>query len=341
MKSLQLSVLALLLNAGTLEAKVFRKNIPTFEVLPGAKITNNKIEYDDPDCDAGLDCHTAKTCSITGFVPSLTADKKYFACCATGQRLLGSADTAFDCCADGHHLVGGPDTGYYCCEIGFTWDGQQCKKVCQNGKSLVNGKCACPEGTMEGSDGTCKETSKPTAGKCSSGLEFGNYYGATWFGTGFGYAYYSAAETSLYRLAKLQLCANEKCDITGELNPSDKVYIRDLWGDLGSGVNNRQWLNNYANGAHIIHTPTFADAGTFAISKWLCGKYCLGGFTQGFGPACPTAENAFTFFSLDPEMCVAFEFHEVPCSLKNDANNCIWTGGDQCSKKEGKYLDGF
>ncbi|GAO19530.1 hypothetical protein UVI_02040560 [Ustilaginoidea virens] len=148
MKNLQLSLLFLLFRASPFEAKNYKKNIPTFEVGPGAKIVGNRIEYDDPDCDPGLECKTTKMCAAAGTSPTLSDDKKYFACCAAGQRLLGSPETAFDCCAAGHDLVGSPEHGWHCCPTGFEWDGNLCKQVCKNGKVLVDGKQAQASGLL-------------------------------------------------------------------------------------------------------------------------------------------------------------------------------------------------
>lgn len=168
MKNIQLSFVALLLQATSLDAKVYRKNVLTFDIGPDAKINGNTIEYSDPDCEPDLHCVTTKTCAAAGTVPTLSADKKYFACCIAGQNLLGSPDTAFDCCAPGHDLVGSTDTGYHCCPTGYTFDGKICKPVCKNGKVLVDGQCVCPDGTVDAGDGTCKP--KPA---CSSGLQSG------------------------------------------------------------------------------------------------------------------------------------------------------------------------
>lgn len=168
MKNIQLTLLAVLFQVSLFEAKVYKKNVPTYDVGPDAKIDGKSITYRDPDCEEGLDCTITRSCSAAGTSPVLSADKKYFACCLPGTHLLGSPQTAFDCCADGHDLVGSPAVGYHCCPTGFEFDGTQCKEVCKNGKVLVGGKCVCPEGTVEGPDGNCKP--KP---KCSSGLETG------------------------------------------------------------------------------------------------------------------------------------------------------------------------
>ncbi|QUC20714.1 uncharacterized protein UV8b_04955 [Ustilaginoidea virens] len=336
MKNLQLSLLFLLFRASPFEAKNYKKNIPTFEVGPGAKIVGNRIEYDDPDCDPGLECKTTKMCAAAGTSPTLSDDKKYFACCAAGQRLLGSPETAFDCCAAGHDLVGSPEHGWHCCPTGFEWDGNLCKQVCKNGKVLVDGKCVCPAGQEEGPDGHCKDKPKPPV--CCSGLETGKCYifkaeNGNRLGLRNDNVYYAAPDSMIQRYGKFQICADEKCTPGSPVNPSTQVYIRDTYGDLATGANKGQWLNGAQNGAHIGRTPNFSLAGKFSISKWPCGKYCLGGFTQGVGPACPADIPAMTFYSLDPQMCVAFDFTEVPCDIKNDANSCIWKNGDQCCNK--------
>ncbi|QPG93798.1 hypothetical protein C2857_002537 [Epichloe festucae Fl1] len=336
MKSTQLSLLFILLRASQLNAKSYKKNTPTFEVGPGAKIVGNKIEFDDPDCDDDMDCKTAKSCSAAGTVPTLSENKKYFACCAAGQRLLGSPETAFDCCADGHDLVGSFAHGYHCCPTGFEWDGILCKQVCKNGKELVDGKCVCPPGQGEGSDGNCEVKPKPP--RCDSGLETGKCYVLTGdkgnkLGLRNDNVYYAAPDSMTQRYGKFQLCADDKCAPGQAVNPSSQVYIRDIYGDLATGANRGQWMNNAQNGVHIARTPSFALAGKFSISKWPCGKYCLGGFIQGIGPACPAEIPAMTFYSQDPQMCIAFDFTEVPCDLKSDVNNCIWNKGDQCCNK--------
>jgi hypothetical protein len=91
------------------------------------------------------------------------------------------------------------------------------------------------------------------------------------------------------------------------------------------------WLNNAANGIHIGLTPDFAMAGHFSITKWTCGKYCLGGFTAGVGPACPALTPGMSFVANNPTSCMELELEEVPCDLKSDANNCMWDCGD-CGK---------
>ncbi|KAG6014233.1 hypothetical protein E4U41_004895, partial [Claviceps citrina] len=145
--------------------------------------------------------------------------------------------------------------------------------------------------------------------------------------------YYAAPDSMIQRYGKFQLCGDDKCAPGQAVNPSKQVYIRDTYGDLATGANRGQWLNNAQNGAHIGRTPDFALAGKFSLSRWPCGRYCLGGFTAGVGAACPADVPAMTFYSQDPQMCVAFELVEVPCDLKNDANSCIWKSGDQCCNK--------
>ncbi|KAF7591936.1 hypothetical protein BBP40_000844 [Aspergillus hancockii] len=333
MKPAQLSLLAIFFQAAYIEAKTYKKNVPTFDVGPGAVITDNRIEYDDPDCDPVFDCRLTKTCNAPGTVPTLTDNKKYCACCLKGLSLLGTPETAFDCCAAGHELAGSGEVGYRCCPIGQTYDGLICKPVCNNGKVLVDGKCVCPKDTAEGPDGACHEqicTSGLTSGKCYT---FKAPNGNT-LGSGKDGIYYAHPDDMNFHYGKFQLCADEKC--TGDLpiNPQDPVYIRDLYGDVQTGANKGQWLDNAKDGAHIGKTKDFAKAGKFSLSKWPCGRYCLGGVEMGIGPACPSETPAVTFFSQDPQMCTPFELTEIPCDIKAQANNCIWKSGkNQCCGK--------
>jgi hypothetical protein len=150
---------------------------------------------------------------------------------------------------------------------------------------------------------------------------------------GFRIDFFYYANIMSQQFGKFQLCANEQCT-SAPINPSDKVYIKDLYGDLGTGANAGKWLNNAENGAHISRASTFETAGQFSLSKWPCGKYCLGGFTLGVGPACLVLDTpAMTFYPQDPQMCVPFNLTEVPCNIKAISNNCIWKNGDQCCNK--------
>lgn len=130
---------------------------------------------------------------------------------------------------------------------------------------------------------------------------------------------------------KFQLCKDETCTPGNPINPSHAVYIRDLHGVLATGAGAGRWLDKKSEGAHIGRTPNFPDAGQFAFTKWPCGKYCLSGFTQGLGLACPVTNPAITFYSKNPQACVEFELIEVPCDIRSDENNCAWkSSGNQC-----------
>lgn len=105
---------------------------------------------------------------------SLSANKRFAGCCLPDQSLVGDPDSAFDCCAGGHDLAGSKETGYRCCPTGWTYDGEICEEqndvTCSNGKALVDGKCVCPTGSSESSDGVCEPQ------KCVSGLETGKQW---------------------------------------------------------------------------------------------------------------------------------------------------------------------
>lgn len=149
---------------------------------------------------------------------------------------------------------------------------------------------------------------------------------------GFNGAYYANGDESIrFKHGKFQFCKDSQCTPDQAVNPDDKVYIRDRHGNPSSGANPLQWLNNKRDGPHTSKTGKFEEAGEFSITKWPCGKYCLGGYTYGLGPACPANEPAMTFYSKDPEACIPFELTEVPCDIHATANNCIWkNSSDQC-----------
>lgn len=336
----QFTLLTVALQAASIHAKEYLKNVPTFEVGSDATIVGGTISYSDPDCGPSLQCKTTRSCAAMGTVPTLSADKKHFACCMPTQSLLGSPDTAFDCCAIGHDLVGSPAAGYYCCPTGWTWDGRLCQMstappVCKNGQVLVDGKCVCSAGQTEQADGSCKAQAAAVAATdalCDSGLTTGKCYlftgsnGKT-LGSGADGIYYAHDDDMNFHYGKFQLCADENCTANAPVNPGSLVYIRDLTGDPKTGANAGQWLNDARDGAHIGKTKTFARAGRFALTAWPCGKYCLGGVEQGIGPACPATTPALTFFSQDPQMCVPYELTEVPCDVKAASNSCVWGRG--------------
>ncbi|GES59422.1 cystein rich protein [Aspergillus terreus] len=338
MKAFQLPLFAVLLQAYLAAAKV-----PALEVGDDAKISEDgkKIKYTDPNCEpsSSWTCDASRSCTGKK-VWSLDASKDHAACCLPSQHLSGSADTEFFCCAKDHEVAGSADAGYSCCPTGSSYDGEKCKPVCKNGKQLKNGKCVCPKGTVEQDDGTCKKKKKDEdPDKCTSGLETGKCYtfrasNGHLLGRHSDNRYYAAPDSIEQRFGKFQLCKDEDCKAGLPINPSDALYIKDIHGQIKTGHNHGQWLDEQVNGNHISVTPDFEKAGEFSISKWPCGKYCLGGFEHGLGPACPSNTPAITFYSEDPQMCVPYELTEVPCDIKDDKNNCIWTNGaDQCCDK--------
>lgn len=168
MKPFQLSTLAILLQAYVAAAQV-----DVIQVDGDVDISKDgkTIHYQDPNCkpSPSWTCDASRTCNDET-VWSLDATEDYATCCRPGKHLSGSIDTEFYCCAKGHEVAGSDDVGYSCCPEGYDYDGK-CKEVCKNGKKLVNGKCVCPKGTVEGPDGECREKKTPEA--CSSGLKTG------------------------------------------------------------------------------------------------------------------------------------------------------------------------
>lgn len=102
------------------------------------------------------------------------------------------------------------------------------------------------------------------------------------------------------------------------------MYIKDLHASPPEANNAGQWFNNATGGAHISKTPAFANAGRFSFTKWPHGKYCLTGFTNGLGMACPSEDPAISSYGVTTEVCVEFELTKAPCNIRDDANNCVW-----------------
>ncbi|KAJ5081870.1 hypothetical protein NUU61_010134 [Penicillium alfredii] len=328
MKTLGFGLAAFLLHPLLISAKTYTKNVPVKEIQGKWSVDGNTITWVEDGFKTSVDCDNQAGHKKL----SMSSNKKFAGCCLEGQNLLGSPETAFDCCAEGHDLTGSAEAGYRCCPSGEVFDGETCKRkepTCQNGKVLVNGECVCPAGSKETDDGKCKKQ------KCSSGLETGKCYtftGENGERLGFGGSWFIAAPESMsLKSGRFQLCKDEECKAGLPINPSDLTYIRDIHGNPGTGAYPNRWLNNAMNGNHIGKTDNFAQAGKFSITKWPCGKYCLGGFDYGLGPACPSATPAITFFQNDPQACVPFDFTEVPCDVKAEENNCIWKNSDdQC-----------
>ncbi|KAK6950787.1 hypothetical protein Daesc_007312 [Daldinia eschscholtzii] len=262
----------------------------------------------------------------TGKRLTFDANHVFVACCAPGQRLHGTPETAFDCCADGHDIAGSHHTGYRCCPTGQSYDGYRCGGTCGNGKVMVNGRCVCPAGTTPTADGDCRG---PIG--CDSGITTGKCYvfkmenGHT-FGYDNGQSYYSAADHSnQHRPGRFKFCGNEACTPGHSINPNDQVRIKDIQGTASqsSESQDNQWLNGASDGNHIGRTTAYSDSGVFTLTKWSCGKYCLGGYGKGVSYACPSETPSITF-TLDRQACTPIEIIEVPCDIHMVENNCMW-----------------
>ncbi|TLD33959.1 hypothetical protein PspLS_00181 [Pyricularia sp. CBS 133598] len=272
-----------------------------------------------------------------------SADKAYATCCNVPKSVLvGSAATEFHCCSAGEDLAVNDQGAYGCCPTGQIFAGT-CKELCKNGKEFdADGNCVCPKGEEVQPDGTCGVTPKPPKpdvdngdkAACKSGLETGKCYQFKGKETGrllsFVNGQYSeSARGKNVFPGKFQFCLDEACRTGLPVNPSNQIYIKDLHGPTRAQTG--QWLNGAVNGAHITKTPDFTKAGSFSISKWTCGTYCLSGFIHGLDIACPTSDPSISFYTTgDAEACVPFELIEVPCDIRDDANNCLW---DQPVKK--------
>ena len=127
-----------------------------------------------------------------------------------------------------------------------------------------------------------------------------------------------------HMFGKFKFCKSESCDGRSPIDPSDGFHILDLHGDAESGVKRNHWLDNKVNGGHISKTPDYGKAGSFSITKWACGEYCLSGAEHGLSPTCPSADPAITFSTGDTQACRPVQVTEVPCDIRDDANNCAW-----------------
>lgn len=133
--------------------------------------------------------------------------------------------------------------------------------------------------------------------------------------------YYSASEdNSSHLFGKFKLCKTEACNGMSAINPNDEFRIRDVHGHAFSGGSAIKWLNNAIDGAYLGMTPTWDSAGSFSISKWNPGKYCLAGFQYGLVSMSP----ALSFTALNIQACHPLELIEVPCDIRAPESSCIW-----------------
>ncbi|TAQ86874.1 hypothetical protein B7494_g4793 [Chlorociboria aeruginascens] len=313
-----------------------RENVQVAELEPDQKVPDSATEI-PMKAYPGSDFEIVFKCVEASKLLTFSDTKSWVACCLPGQKLLSTAeDTIFDCCEQDEDLVGNKTTGFRCCSSGLEFDGTGCRvpgkgTICPRGEIAVNDQCVCPPGTARSIDGACQIL------ECSSGVQSGKCYTFTFEnGYRFGYNtagfYVASEENRAQQFGKFQLCLDENCTAITDINPGDGFSIKDIHGQANGGQNSKQWLNNAKDGDHITKTPDYSQAGIFAITKWPCGEYCLGGFDAGVGPTCPTEMVGATFTTQDDQSCIPVTLLEVPCDIRAPANNCIWdTKTDQCS----------
>lgn len=137
--------------------------------------------------------------------------------------------------------------------------------------------------------------------------------------------YYTAGKDSAtHHMGKFRFCKDQNCTTGCGVNPGETFAILDIHGASNTGAGANNFLDRKNNGDHISKTPNFNQAGRFTITKWTCGKYCLGGYDWGLGPTCPSLEPALTFNTLDKQSCLPLELVEVPCDINDPKNNCRW-----------------
>jgi len=343
------------------------KGVPVVELDKDQVITAETISipYDAVDED-GFQVTSKMACPPSSPKKfTVSTDKKFVACCLPTEILAGSSDTEFRCCAKSHYLAHSEETGSYsCCPEGQAFDGTSCYvkdppvEMCKNGKKMVDGTCVCPGETVE-EGGECKsqdikqdtdkddikDKGKDKAKPCSSDVNFGKCYQIIINGNLFG----SLGDTSYgafppdadFLPGRFQFCKDADCKSEGPINPGEGFYIKDIHGIRRSGLRSNEWLNNFSEGNHILKTPEFEHAGQFTVTKWPCGRYCLGGFDKGLGPACPTKTPALSFYSYDKQACQPVTLQGVPCDNHAGENSCLWGGREQCCGDEMNCKGGF
>ncbi|KJK86476.1 hypothetical protein H633G_09667, partial [Metarhizium anisopliae BRIP 53284] len=168
---------------------------------------------------------------------------------------------------------------------------------------------------------------------CSSGVDTGKcYLFKMENGQYLGYdsrpgvkAYTAGQDSATHHMGKFRFCKDQNCTRGCAVNPGEGFAILDIHGASNTGAEANNFLDAKPNGGHIGKTPDYSAAGRFTITKWTCGKYCLGGAgNQGVGPTCPSLEPALTFNTLDAQSCLPLTLVEVPCDVRDRKNNCRW-----------------
>ncbi|KAL9098338.1 MAG: hypothetical protein Q9163_005989, partial [Psora crenata] len=270
-----------------------------------------------PDIQGGVDVAELEPDQVVGEDSTEINMKLYpgedfvalFKCNSGSKKLTTSADGRFvGCCLPTQHLSGSEQSQFQCCGRGHDLAGNDevgyiC---CPTGYSYDGNYCKCYTFKFENGH--------------LLGWNSNNYYGP-------------GPESRNQRSGLFQLCKDEACAPGIPVDPADGIRIKDLHGLPNTGANAGQWLNNARDGAHITKTPNYSEAGVFTLTKWPCGKYCLGGLDSGVGPTCPADVVGSTFTTLDKQSCVQMELMEAPCDKNAKENNCIWKNGDQCCNK--------
>lgn len=141
---------------------------------------------------------------------------------------------------------------------------------------------------------------------------------------GYNVAGWYASSTGAEKVRKFKFCKDEACTAGENVDPDDAVHILDVHG-LGIPTSTvKQWLNGAKDGAHIGMTQDYSQAGSFSVTKWSCGKFCLAGVDNGVRQACPSTEPALTIDTQDKQACLPLDIIEVPCDIRAADNNCFW-----------------
>ncbi|KAG5758526.1 hypothetical protein H9Q72_013334 [Fusarium xylarioides] len=253
-------------------------NVKVEKTDPGVSIRGNQISILHADADG----EKFYACNLdAGKILTRSDDKKWVACCLSGQRLVGVTETDFDCCDESDVVTGSSDAGYGCCPPGHTYDGTTCRR---RQSSAVSGD--------------------PVPAEMKSGIIEGRCYELT-FSDGLVLGIDAKA---FYKVAK-----SVPEHRPGSFHKS--IIIEDPIQQPNGNRDTKYWLDNSRDGNSIKRTENIEKAGLFTLKKSSDG-YCLGGLHQGVDRADTEAGLRFLLGEENKDSCLLFKPVEVSCKMQ-------------------------
>lgn len=108
------------------------------------------------------------------------------------------------------------------------------------------------------------------------------------------------------------------CGGKSAINPDEEIHILDMHGQHKNSEAGVYWIDRGVNGSPLGTTSSSNNAGSFSITKWELGKYCMSGFKQGL----VSKATLLTFVGLSNQACLPMTLTEVPCDIHDPMNNC-------------------